>query len=305
MLKGRLGLERVQVAHADRHGVLYLDRGNLSAQDGCVHFSSGGGVLAAGEYQLPHQTISAILIGPGTSVTHDVLRLLARHGTTLVAVGTEGTRIYTAPALGPDRSDVARAQARIWADDKQRVATARKMYARRLGEILPHKDIAVLRGIEGARVKESYKLLAQSFGLAWKGRRYDRAAPDAADAANQAINHAATAVQSAAGIAVAALSALPQLGFIHEDSDQSFVLDVADLYRESVTLRIAFHVAKRVKDGEDQPIDKLVRHTAAREFRKQELVGRMIDDIKSLLGIGREDDAGQGGDDEPDGRHHA
>lgn len=287
MLKGRLGLERVQIAHADRHGLLYLDRGNLSVNDGCLCFASGGGVLAAGEYQLPHQTLSALLIGPGTSVTHDVLRVLARHGTTLVAVGTEGTRIYTAPALGPDRSDVARAQARLWADDKTRLATARRMYARRLGEILPHKDIAVLRGIEGARVKESYKLLAQSFGLAWKGRRYNREHPDEADAANQAINHAASAVQAAAGIAVAALSALPQLGFIHEDSDQSFVLDVADLYRESITLRVAFHVAKRVSQGEDQPIDRMVRQTAAREFKRQQLIATMIDDIRSLLGIDR------------------
>lgn len=296
MLKGRLGLERVQIAHADRHGVLYLDRGNLSINDGCLCFASGGGVLAAGDYQLPHQTLSALLIGPGTTVTHDVLRVLARHGTTLVAVGTEGTRIYTAPALGPDRSDVARAQARLWADDKSRLATARKMYARRLGEILPHKDIAVLRGIEGARVKESYKLLAQSFGLAWKGRRYNREQPDEADAANQAINHAASAVQAAAGIAVAALSALPQLGFIHEDSDQSFVLDVADLYRESITLRVAFHVAKRVGQGEDQPIDRMVRQTAAREFRRQQLIATMIDDIKSLLGIDRH---------EPDSGDHA
>ncbi|MEY4428398.1 MAG: hypothetical protein RLZZ182_1087, partial [Pseudomonadota bacterium] len=109
MLKGRLGLERVQIAHADRHGLLYLDRGVLTVVDGCLHFASGGGVLAAGDYQLPHQTLSALLIGPGTSLSHDVLRILARHGTTLVAVGTDATRLYTAPALGPDRSDLARA----------------------------------------------------------------------------------------------------------------------------------------------------------------------------------------------------
>lgn len=284
MLPGRLGLERVQLPHADRHGLLYLDRGVLSVEDGCLHFLSGGGVLPTGRYQLPHQTVSALLIGPGTSLSHDVLRLLARHGTSLVAVGTEGTRLYTAPALGPDRSDLARAQARAWADEKLRLAIARKMYARRLGEVLPHGEIEVLRGIEGARVKASYKLLAESFGLAWKGRKYDRQAPDSADAANQAINHAATAVRSLAGVAVAAVSALPQLGFIHEDSDQSFVLDIADLYREAVTLRIAFAVAKRVGEGEEQPIDRLVRQTAAREFRRQTLAARMIDDIKSLFG---------------------
>lgn len=301
MLKGRLGLERVQIAHADRHGLLYLDRGVLTVQDGCLHFDSGGGVLEAGAYQLPHQTLSALLIGPGTSLSHDVLRLLARHGTTLVAVGTDGTRLYTAPALGPDRSDVARAQARAWADDKRRIGIARKMYARRLGEVLPHTDIAVLRGIEGARVKESYKLLAQSFGLKWKKRDYNRTQPDAADLANQAVNHASTAVRAAAGVAVAAVSALPQLGFIHEDSDQSFVLDIADLYRESATLRIAFHVAKRIEQGADDTVDRLVRQTAAREFRRVGLVSRMIDDIKSLFGI----EADRAQDDGTDGRDHA
>jgi CRISPR-associated protein Cas1 len=285
MLKGRLGLERAQIAHADRHGVLYLDRGVFAVVDGCLHFTSAGGSLPVGDYQVPHQTISALLIGPGTSLSHDVLRILARHGTSLVAVGTDATRIYTAPALGPDRSDVARRQARLWADEKQRLAIARKMYARRLGEILPHTDIAVLRGIEGARVKESYKLLAQSFGLSWKRRDYNRAAPDASDLANQAINHASTAVRAAAGVAVAALSALPQLGFIHEDSDQSFVLDIADLYREAVTLRLAFSAAKRVEQGADEPVERLVRHAAAREFRRLGLVPTMIDDIQSLFGL--------------------
>lgn len=287
MLKGRLGLEKAQIAHADRHGLLYLDRGALTVADGCVHFSSGGGVLPAGDYQLPHQTLSAILIGPGTTVSHDVLRILARHGTTLVAVGTDATRLYTAPALGPDRSDVARAQARAWADDKQRLAIARKMYARRLGEVLPHTSIEVLRGIEGARVKESYKLLSQSFGLKWKRRDFDRSQPEATDLANQAINHASTAVRAAAGVAVACVSALPQLGFIHEDSDQSFVLDIADLYREAVTLRLAFSAAKRIEQGADEPVDRLVRQSAAREFRRIGLVPKMIDDIQSLFGISR------------------
>ena len=285
MLKGRPGLERAQIAHADRHGLLYLDRGVLSVVDGCLHFTSGGGVLPVGDYQLPHQTLSALLIGPGTSLSHDVLRILARHGTTLVAVGTDATRLYTAPALGPDRSDLARAQARAWADDKQRISIARKMYARRLGEVLPHTAIEVLRGIEGSRVKESYKLLAQAFGLSWKRRDYNRNHPDTADLANQAINHAATAVRSAAGVAVAALSALPQLGFIHEDSDQSFVLDIADLYRESVTLRLAFAAAKRMEQGADDTVDRLVRQSAAREFRRVGLVPKMIDDIKSLFGV--------------------
>ena len=92
-------------------------------------------------------------------------------------------------------------------------------------------------------------LIANRFGVQWRGRRYDRANPTAADLANQSINHAATAVQAAAAIAVTSLSALPQLGFIHEESDQAFVLGIADLLRDKVTLRLPSPRRRKPKRG--------------------------------------------------------
>jgi CRISPR-associated protein Cas1 len=132
-------------------------------------------------------------------------------------------------------------------------------------------------------MRESYRIVAERFGIDWQGRRYDRANPEAADLPNQAINHAATAVQAAAATAVAAVSALPQLGFIHEDSDQSFVLDVADLYRVDVILPVAFRAAKDAAQGR-QTVDRLVRRSAARAFAEHKLVPGMIDRIKRLFG---------------------
>ena len=125
-----------------------------------------------------------ILLGPGSTVSHDALRLLAHARTALVAVGEDGVRLYTAPPLIPDRSGFARLQARLWADDDMRVMIARRMYAVRLGEVLPHRTLDVLRGIEGARVKESYKLTAERFDVPWRGRRYDRSNPNGADLPN-------------------------------------------------------------------------------------------------------------------------
>jgi CRISPR-associated protein Cas1 len=171
--------------------------------------------------QVPHQAVSMILLGPGSSVTHDALRLLARHGTLMAAVGQEGVRTYTALPLLPDRSDIARRQAQLWGSPRRRISVARHMYALRLGEVLPHRDLDTLRGIEGARVKTTYRLMAQQYGIEWRGRHYDRSNPESADIPNRAINHAATAVQAAAAIAVQAVAAIPQLGFIHEDSGQS------------------------------------------------------------------------------------
>lgn len=285
MLKGRLGLETARVPHADRHGLIWLSRGGLTVENGCLRFAAAGGPdLPAGLYDIPFQGISLILLGPGSTVSHDVLRLMARHGTGLAAVGDDGVRAYTAPPMGADDSQIARRQARVWADaEGARLSIARRLYAWRLGEVLPHQDIAVLRGIEGARMKETYRLLAKRYGIQWDGRRYDRANPNAADAANQAINHAATAVEAAAAIAVAATSAVPQLGFIHEDSANAFTLDIADLYRDQMTLPIAFQAVKAAEKDPTVPLERQVRRIAGRAFRDQGLIPGMIDRIKTLF----------------------
>jgi CRISPR-associated protein Cas1 len=282
MLKGRLGLETARIPHADRHGLIWLERGELCVVDGCLHFARGLDSLTPTTDQIPHQAVSMILLGPGSRVTHDALRLLARHGTLMAAVGVDGVRCYTAPPLIPDRSEVARRQAELWGNPRRRIGVARHMYALRLGEVLPHRDLDTLRGIEGSRVKATYRLMAEQFGIDWKGRRFDRSNPQTDDLPNQAINHAASAVQAAAAIAVQSLAAVPQLGFIHEDSGQAFVLDIADLFRDRVTLQIAFSAVRQAQQKDEQ-IERLVRREAAKLFRKEGVIPLMIDRIKQVL----------------------
>jgi CRISPR-associated protein Cas1 len=287
LIPGRLGLAASRIPHADRHGLLWLEYGKLSVEDGTLRFvAAQSETLDAGDYAIPYQAVSMILLGPGTSITQDVLRLCARHGTLIAAVGEGGVKSYTAPPLGQGRSDVARAHAERWADPKRRLDTARRLYAWRFGRVLPHRDIETLRGIEGARIKESYKLAAQRFGITWHGRRYDRQNPNAADLPNQAINHAATFVEAAADIAVAAVGALPPLGFIHEDSSNAFTLDIADLWRVEVTLPLAFASVQAMQKGKGEvSIEREVRKRAARLFRQEKLIPKMIDRIKELFDV--------------------
>ncbi len=285
MLKGRLGLEQARLPHADRHGLLYLERGALSVEDGCLRFiAAGSDLVVAGDYRIPHQSLSLLLLGPGSTISHDALRLLARHGTGLSAIGEDGVRLYTAQPLMPDSSALARAQVRAWADAKgARMSVARRMYAWRLGEVLPHRDIAVLRGIEGARVKEIYRLTAERIGVRWTGRHYDRQDPLSADLPNQALNHAASAVEAAAAIAVAATAAIPQLGFIHEDSGQSFILDIADLFRDGLTVPCAFKAALAAQKRPGESIERLARRIVGERLRREQVIPAMIDRIKALF----------------------
>lgn len=286
-LKGRLGIDGARIPQTDRHGVVWFGRGNLSVDAGTLRFVTAGGAdLEAGDYAIPFQMVSCFVLEPGTTVTHDVVRLCTAHGTGLAFVGEGGVRFYAAMPFGPDASARARRQARLWADPAMRIRVARRLYAFRLGEIFPDADIEVLRGMEGARAKRTYELVAQEYGISWRGRRYDREDPLSADTPNQALNHAATAVLATAQLATAISGAIPQLGFIHEDSGIAFSLDIADMFRDAITLPIAFaaakaHLAQKRTGG--TTLETLCRKHAGKTLQREHVVTKMIDKIKELL----------------------
>ena len=96
MLKGRLGLDKARIPHKSRHSLVYLEMCRLSIDNGSLtllYEASGE------EYELPYQAVSAVLLGPGTSITQDAIRHLSAHGTAILAVGTQGSRHYTAPPI--------------------------------------------------------------------------------------------------------------------------------------------------------------------------------------------------------------
>lgn len=284
MLKGRLGLAGARIPHIDRHGLMWLGRGQVIVEDGTLRFVTAGyDQLPAGDYAVPYQRVSCFVLEPGTSISHDALRLLARHGCGLLVVGEGGVRLYASLPAGPGRSAWARRHARIWADPEQRLAVVHQMYTWRLGETPTTTDLDSLRGIEGMRVKESYRLLAKQHGIVWRSRKYDRNDPEAADRPNQAINHATSAVKAAAMVAVAASGTLPQLGFIHEDSGLAFALDIADLYRETLTLPIAFAAVKEHEKQPDQRLERCVRRRAVEALRQGKTIASMIDRIQELI----------------------
>jgi CRISPR-associated protein Cas1 len=277
MLKGRLGLEGAHIPQADRHGLMWLGRGKLYVEDGCLTFVTAGyDKLKPGVYEIPYQTVSHILIGPGTTISHDALRLLARHQTGLLAVGEDGVRFYASMPFGPDNARLARRQAHLWADAERRLDIAVKMYALRMGVELPHRDLNALT--------------AQRYGVPWSGRRYDRANPEGDDIINQAINHVATAVQAAAMTAVVLTATIPQLGFIHESSGSAFALDIADLYRASLTIPVSFEVVQLAQKRPGDKLERIARRLAGERMTQEKLIPSMIDNIKALLGGGDDDD---------------
>lgn len=277
VLPGRLGLEGAELPHEDRHAFLALRYGRLEAVEGCLRF-----VSEAETAVIPYQRLSCVILEPGTSVTHDALRLLARHGVGLIATGLDGVKCYTAPPLLSDSSELARRQARAWADREVRLAIARRQYALRFGEMPQARDLDELRGLEGARIREAYRHFAQANGIRWDvPRSVEKGTGDA----NAALNYAADAVYAAAAVAVYVTATIPQLGFIHEESGRAFVLDVADLHRTSLTIPAAFKALRRYNDRKaEESLERLVRRELMEQLRRRSVVAAMIEQIKELFG---------------------
>jgi len=133
-------------------------------------------------------------------------------------------------------------------------------------------------------MRAAYGVIAKRFGVEWKKRDFDRDRPTDADEPNQAVNHAASAVYACATVATYAVAAIPQLGFLHEDSGHAFVLDVADMFRSTHTLPIAFGGLADFRNSKaNDNLERTVRNRAAKEFNKSSLVTLMIDAIKGLF----------------------
>jgi CRISPR-associated protein Cas1 len=178
------------------------------------------------------------------------------------------------------------AQARQWANPRNRLAVARAMYQLRFPDDDPSGlTRQQLLGAEGRRVKDCYRAQAVRTGVPWQGRRYIPGNFAAADAVNQAITAAAQCMYGIAHAVVTSLGCSPALGFVHSGHELSFVLDIADLYKTEIGIPLAFDAA--AEGVED--IGSRTRRALRDRINESSLLSRCVDDIKRLLLSGTPD----------------
>ena len=228
------------------------------------------------------------MLEPGARISHAAIALAARAGTLVTWVGEAGVRFYSAGQPGGARSDKLLWQAQLALDPSARLRVVRKMYALRFGQDPPGKrSIDQLRGIEGQRVRHTYRLLAKRHGVVWKGRRYDPADWDGADVANRCLSAATACLHGLSEAAVLAAGYAPAIGFLHTGKPRSFVYDIADLWKLQTVVPEAFRIAGRLQKGKlDMPIERAVRLACRDSFRKTGLLRQIIPGIEEVLAAG-------------------
>jgi CRISP-associated protein Cas1 len=264
----------------ERVSVVFIERGEIDMLDGAFVVVDAGGVRT----HIPVGGVACIMLEPGTRVSHRAAALAARVGTLLVWVGEAGVRLYSAGQPGGARSDRLLYQARLALDETLRLKVVRKMYAVRFGEAPPERrSVEQLRGIEGARVRRSYQLLAQQFGVKWSGRDYDAEDWGSSDLPNRCLSAATACLYGVTEAAVLAAGYAPAVGFIHTGKPLSFVYDMADVYKFETVVPVAFKVAASNPQGNPE---RAVRLGCRDIFRQTRLLDRIIPDIEDILAAG-------------------
>jgi CRISP-associated protein Cas1 len=210
----------------ERVSLIFIEYGQIDVVDGAFVVIDKNGVRT----HIPIGGVACIMLEPGTRVSHAAAALAARMGTLLVWIGEAGVRLYASGQPGGARADRLLYQAKLALDDAARLKVVRKMYELRFGEKSPERrSVEQLRGIEGARVRKLYELLAQRSGLKWDRRHYDPDNWDRSDLLNKCVSAANACLYGITEAAVLAAGYAPAIGFIHTGKPLSFVYDVADL----------------------------------------------------------------------------
>jgi CRISPR-associated protein Cas1 len=263
----------------DRISIVFLERGNLDVLDGAFVLVDKNGVRT----HIPVGGVACLMLEPGIRVSHAAVTLASRVGCLLVWVGEAGVRLYASGQPGGARADRLLYQARLALDDDARLKVVRKMYAMRFKEEPPAKrSIEQLRGIEGARVRKMYDIIARKYGVNWVFRNYDPHDWGSGDVPNRCLSSATACLYGICEAAILAAGYAPAVGFIHTGKPQSFVYDIADLFKFETVVPVAFKIAAR---RPSEP-EREVRLACREVFRQTRLLHRIIPTIEEVLAAG-------------------
>lgn len=264
----------------DRNSMIFIGKGRIDVRDGAfVVIDEVNGE----RMHIPVGSVVCIMLEPGTRISHAAVKLAAATGTLLIWVGEAGVRLYSVGQPGGARSDKLLYQAKLALDDELRLKVVRKMFEIRFKEAAPQRrSVDQLRGIEGARVRATYKLLAKQYGVEWNGRKYDPKDWARGDVINQCISAATSCLYGVTEAAILAAGYAPAIGYLHTGKPLSFVYDIADLIKFDTVVPVAFKIAAKHPKRPDQEV-----RLACREiFRTSKTLRNLIPLIEEVLAAG-------------------
>jgi CRISPR-associated protein Cas1 len=263
----------------DKYPFIYLERGRLEIDDSSIKWIDSDRNLV----RIPVSTLNAILLGPGTSVTHEAIKVMTAANCMVCWVGEDSMLFYAVGQSPTSDTRNMRKQMELAANPKRRVEVARRMFQYRFpNEEISGKSLQELMGMEGKRVKALYEEKAQIYGVGWKGRRFVPGKFEIGDITNQILTSANAALYGILTSAIYSMGYSPHIGYVHSGSPLPFVYDIADLYKDEISIDLAFSMTLEMAGSYN-------KYKVAEEFRTRIIDRKIMEkvgkDIKKVLGL--------------------
>lgn len=265
----------------DRYPFLYLERGRLEIDDSSVKWIDSQSFVV----RLPIATISTLLLGPGTTVTHEAVKVLAAANTTVCWVGEDSLLFYAIGQSPTSDTRNMRHQIELATRPESRAIVARRMFSDRFPDTdVSSASIHDLMGKEGIRVKALYEQMASKYGVGWSGRKYVPGHFEMSDITNKILTAANTALYALVLSAIVSLGYSPHVGFVHTGSPLPFVYDIADLYKADLCIDFAFRMTEMTGGDYDR---MLLLDEFRQSVSEYDLLAKLPVDIRRVLGEGK------------------
>jgi CRISPR-associated protein Cas1 len=263
---------------SSKYPFIYLERGRLEIDDSSVKWID----CDKNVIRLPIATLNCLLLGPGTTITHEAVKVISASNCSVCWVGEDSLLFYAVGQTPTSNTRNFHKQLLLSADEKKSLEVVRRMYARRFPKAeLEGKTLKEMMGMEGYRVRELYQQKALEYQIGWKGRSYVPGKFELGDLTNQIMTSANAALYGIISSAVHSMGYSPHIGFIHSGSPLPFVYDLADLYKEKLCIDLAFALTVDMAG-------RYNKHKVAEGFRKRviemDLLATIGSDIEEMLG---------------------
>lgn len=144
----------------DKYPFIYLERGRLEIDDSSIKWID----CDCNVVRLPVAMLNCLLLGPGTTVTHEAVKVMSAANCGLCWVGEDSLIFYAAGQTPTSDTRNFRRQMMLSADPDKSLKIAMRMFARRFPDAkLDNKSLQQMMGMEGLRVRQLYEKKAQVY----------------------------------------------------------------------------------------------------------------------------------------------
>ena len=271
----RLTNHRILPRLEDKEEYLYVEKALIEQDDSSICIIQGDK-----KTPVPICSLSCLILGPGTAITHRAIQAVTESRCILVW-GGDNLRTFYATGFEKDRTsqNILR-QVEYYSDKEKHLQVVRKMYGMRFKDMKADGlTVEQMRGIEGLRMKEIYLKYATKNGVPWDGRKYNPGKFSEQSKVNQLLTVGNQLLYNICRAAIYTLGYSPTIGFIHTGHMDSFVYDLADLYKDDIVIPQAFELA-----AENIVDPKKMRIKCHERMKEKKLLKQINKDIQYLFG---------------------